>query len=171
MEPEASLPCSQEPSTRPYPEPDQSSPSHPISLRYILILSPHLHLGLASGLFPSGFPTKILYAFVLHALPIPAHLILLDLIILITLDEQYKLLTASLNKVHKTKLAYSTFTIVLPSESTRYTQFSWRASLNDHTINWSSNQSQNSYTVGINGITKPSFTNENLSELLLSASF
>jgi hypothetical protein len=30
MEPEVSLPCSQEPSTGAYPEPDQSSPYHPI---------------------------------------------------------------------------------------------------------------------------------------------
>jgi hypothetical protein len=30
MEPEDSLPCSQEPSTAPYPEPDQSNPYHPI---------------------------------------------------------------------------------------------------------------------------------------------
>jgi hypothetical protein len=29
MEPESSLPCSQEPSTGPYPESDQSSPYHP----------------------------------------------------------------------------------------------------------------------------------------------
>jgi hypothetical protein len=30
MEPEGSLPCSQEPSIGPYPEPDQSSPYYPI---------------------------------------------------------------------------------------------------------------------------------------------
>jgi hypothetical protein len=41
----------------------QSITSHPISLRSILILSTHLHHGLPSGLFPSDFPTKILYAF------------------------------------------------------------------------------------------------------------
>jgi hypothetical protein len=30
MEPEGSLPCSQEPSIGPYPDPDKSSPSYPI---------------------------------------------------------------------------------------------------------------------------------------------
>jgi hypothetical protein len=32
----------------------------------MLILVFHLRPSLPSGLFPSGFPTKILYAFILH---------------------------------------------------------------------------------------------------------
>jgi hypothetical protein len=39
----------------------QSMSPHPTSKRSILILSPHLHLGLQSSLFPSGFPTITLY--------------------------------------------------------------------------------------------------------------
>jgi hypothetical protein len=52
----------------------QSIPPHPNSLRSILILSYYLRLGFTGSLFLSGFPGKILYAFlyspfVLHALP------------------------------------------------------------------------------------------------------
>jgi hypothetical protein len=67
-EPEGSTPCSQEPSTGPYPEPDCSSPYYPILslLRSILILSTHLRLGLPSDLFPFGSPTNILYALGLY---------------------------------------------------------------------------------------------------------
>jgi hypothetical protein len=57
----------------------QSTPSHPISQRSILISSTHLRLGLPSGLFRSGFPINILYAFllsplVLHVPPISSSL-------------------------------------------------------------------------------------------------
>jgi hypothetical protein len=35
---------------------------HPASPRSTLVLTSHLRLGLSSGLFPSGFPAKTLYA-------------------------------------------------------------------------------------------------------------
>ena len=49
--------------------------THPTSWRSILILSTHLSLGLPSGLLPSCFPTKTLFApsphpYVPHAQPI-----------------------------------------------------------------------------------------------------
>jgi hypothetical protein len=67
----------------------QSIKSHPIPLR----LSTHLRLGLPSGVFPSGLSHQ--YPTCIPLLPIraacPDQLILLELIILIILGEEYKL--------------------------------------------------------------------------------
>ena len=59
-----------------YASPIQSIYPHPTSWRSILILSTHLRLGLPSGLFPFGFPTKPLYTplFSLIHVTCPAHL-------------------------------------------------------------------------------------------------
>jgi hypothetical protein len=59
LEPEGSLRYLQDPATCPYTEPEQSNhvfPSHLIKTRFNIIL------GLPDGLFPSGLPTKTLYA-------------------------------------------------------------------------------------------------------------
>jgi len=70
MEPKTSLSCSQEPTTSPYLEPDESSP-HPHTLfleelLLLLLLSSHIHLGFLNGFI----------------LPYPTPLILLDLMTL-----------------------------------------------------------------------------------------
>ena len=72
--------------------PIQSKYTHPTSWRSILLLSTHLRLGLPSGIFPSGFPTKILYAPLSSPIraTCPAHPILLDFITHTILGEEYR---------------------------------------------------------------------------------
>jgi len=99
MEPEGSLPHSQVPANCPYPEPTQSSPKtsfHFLKIHLNIILP--FPLGLPSGLFPSGFPTKILYTPLFSPIraTCPANLILLDFIIRRILGEDYRSLGSSL---------------------------------------------------------------------------
>jgi len=76
----------------------QSILPHPTSWRSILILSSYLRLGLPSGLFPSGFPSKTLHTPLLSPIraTCPTHLILLDLNTRTILGEEYRSLSASL---------------------------------------------------------------------------
>ena len=76
----------------------RSMTSHSSSWRSNLILSSHLVLGLPSGLFPSGFPTKTLYMprVSLIRATCPAHLIILDFIARKILGEQYRSLSSTL---------------------------------------------------------------------------
>jgi hypothetical protein len=84
MEIAGSLLWSLEPSTGPYPKPDESSPHHTSLTKIHFNIIPHLRLRLPNRLIPSRFPSKILHT-------CPSHPILLNFIILIILGEEYKL--------------------------------------------------------------------------------
>ena len=76
----------------------QPNPVH-IRISHLLEIHPnistHLRLGLPSGLFPSGFPTKTLYTPLSSPIraTCPTHLILLYFITRTILGEEYKSLT------------------------------------------------------------------------------
>jgi hypothetical protein len=83
MEPEGSLPCSQDPTTYPCSKPDESNP-HPVSLRSILILASHLRLWFHFYRFSYQ---NVVWTYSMRA-TCHIHLILLDFIVLIIYDNE-----------------------------------------------------------------------------------
>ena len=81
-----------------YSEPDQSCPTlHPTFWLSIIPLSSHLRLGLPSGVFPSGFPTKTLHAHLLSPMHATCpHLILFYLITRLIPGKGYRSQSSSL---------------------------------------------------------------------------
>ena len=113
-------------------------PYNPTSWRSILILFSHLCLGLQSGLFPSYFPTKTVYAPFLspiHA-PCSAHLIVLDLITQIIFGEQYTALSSSLccTKLYKIIFYVVVFWVMTPCSCLTHSTNFWENILQQNSL-------------------------------------
>jgi hypothetical protein len=92
MKPEDLLVYSQQPATCAYCESNKFSPHSFFLLRIHFNVYCHLHVGLYSVFFPSGFPTKIYryLTFLPHVLHAPSISFFLIFITLTVFDEEYK---------------------------------------------------------------------------------
>ena len=91
--------------------PIQSPYLHPTSCRSIVILPTHLRLGLPSGLFPSGFPTKTLYdpsphPYTPHAQPISLIIIIIIIIIILIQTTATRLCPNYTKQTHDVVVSY-----------------------------------------------------------------
>jgi hypothetical protein len=101
----------------PWTRPIKSTPPYSISTRSTLLLSTHLRLGHACGLFPSSFLTNNLYAVLFSSIraTCPAHLILLNFMILIILFMQFSSLSYNFNLLGPNTLLRTPFILSLCS--------------------------------------------------------
>ena len=108
--------------------PIQFTYTHTTYRRFILTLSAIQRLGLPSGLFPSSFPTKTLYAPLSSPIraTIPAHLILLKiyliiLTLLIIIQQFYKYYKQrQINKYSVARKYCSRFPLILSQKITNF---------------------------------------------------
>jgi hypothetical protein len=95
----------------------QSTPSHPISPRSLIIFFCHLRPGLSSGLFFTGFPAKILYTFLISPMratcPACCH-------------ERSIIIYSLAGLLNLTASSKSTVLINSPRSQYRYTSTSWK---------------------------------------------
>ena len=110
----------------------QSMPRHPTSWRSILILTSHLCLGLPSGLSPSDFPAKTLYATLLAPIcaTCPAHLILFNLITQMIFGEEYRSLSSSICGFLHSPVTLSLLGLNIPLSALFSNNLSLHSSLN-----------------------------------------
>ena len=124
----------------------QSTNSHPVPWRVILLLSSHLCLGIQGGLFLIDFPTKTLAAPLLPTyVQFPAYLILLDFITQIMFHEEYRSWSLSSNSFlyfllpssYQVQILSSALYSQRPSVCVRPTM--WQTKFNTHLNNGKNN--------------------------------
>ena len=111
-------------------DPVHGPPSQSWRAFLIQVLSPHLRLGLQSGLFSADFPTKSPYTTVPIRATCPAYTIPLDLITRIIIVEDYRSLNFSLCSFLHSAVTSSLLGSYIPLDTLFLNTLSLRSSLN-----------------------------------------